>query len=136
MSRPFHIVLADDDNDDQFIIKEAIREYNVYQIEVTSVTNGEELLSYLSSSTLTPDLILLDINMPKVDGLQALEQVKANGKTKNIPVYMISTMHTPQRYDASMKLGARNYYTKPNKMDGYKQVIGEVLNDVMKTDNL
>jgi len=134
MAKPFHIIVADDDDDDQYIIKEAIKEINNEQITVTSVYDGLQLMDCLNKkglfakdSTGGADLILLDVNMPIVNGLKVLEQLKAIEKFRKIPVYVISTMRTIERVDTSMKLGANNFYTKPNHLEGYKHIIEEIL---------
>jgi CheY-like chemotaxis protein len=134
VGKPFHIVVADDDDDDQYIIKEAIKEINKDQIKITSVYDGIQLMDCLNKKGLFAtddygdvDLILLDVNMPIVNGLKALEQIKSIEKFRNIPVYVISTMRTIERVDTSMQLGASNFYTKPNHLDGYKHIIEEIL---------
>lgn len=134
MAKPFHIIVADDDDDDQYIIKEAIKEINSDQIKVTSVYDGIQLIDCLNKKGLfakdptgEADLILLDVNMPILNGLVALEQIKGNKNFKKIPVYVISTMRTIERVDTSMRLGANNFYTKPNHLEGYKNIIEEIL---------
>jgi CheY-like chemotaxis protein len=125
---------VDDDDDDQYIIKEAIKELNDKQIRVTSVYDGAQLIDCLNRKGIfktehegLPDLILLDINMPLVNGLKALELIKADERFRHIPVFVFSTMRTEERYDKSMHLGANNFYTKPNHLNGYKEIIEEIL---------
>ena len=64
--------------------------------------------------------------MPKVNGLEALEKIKAHPGHRSIPVYVLSTLRTPERYDRAMKLGAANFYTKPNLIEEYKEVMKEI----------
>src|SRR5690349_12318827 len=95
--KPIHILLADDDDDDQFIIKEAISEFNNEHIKVSSVYDGLQLIDFLSKkgafmNETFPDLILLDINMPIMNGIQALTQIKNNKEFRSIPICMISTL--------------------------------------------
>jgi CheY-like chemotaxis protein len=138
MSKPFHIIVADDDDDDQFIIKEAIKEFNNHQIQVTSVYDGSQLIDCLNKKGLfakenlgKTDLILLDINMPILNGLEALSKIKSDKTMKDIPVYMISTMRTIEKMDACLSLGASNFYSKPNHISGYKNIIEEIFTSTL-----
>jgi CheY-like chemotaxis protein len=137
MPKLFHIVVADDDDDDQFIIKEAIKELCPGHINVTSVYDGMQLLDCLNKKGLfnefegNPDLIILDINMPLMNGLEALETIKNSGTFKNIPVVMLSTLRTIERVDKSVALGALNFYTKPNNITEYKTILQEVLDNTL-----
>jgi CheY-like chemotaxis protein len=126
VDKSYHIVIADDDGDDQLIIQEAIRNFNAGQIRISPVYNGEELQALLEKADHSPNLILLDINMPKVNGLEALEKIKAHPDHRSIPVYVFSTLRTPERYNTAMKLGAANFYTKPNLIEEYKDVMKEI----------
>jgi CheY-like chemotaxis protein len=126
MNKAYHIIVADDDKDDQMVIEDAICSINPRQVRITHVYNGEQLCNFLNKTQDAPDLIILDINMPKVDGLVALEKIKSDPEHKSIPVYILSTLRTPQRYEKSMSLGAKNYYTKPNFMEDYKKVMTEI----------
>jgi CheY-like chemotaxis protein len=136
---PFHIVVADDDDDDQLIIKEAIKELNG-QIRTTSVYDGKQLLDCLNKKGLfaetsgNPDLIILDINMPILNGLDALKALKKHEKFKSIPVFMMSTMRTIERVDTSMSLGAMDYYTKPNHISAFKSILTKILDQTIYSD--
>jgi CheY-like chemotaxis protein len=112
--KPIHILLADDDDDDQFIIKEAISEFINEHITVSSVYDGLQLLDFLSkkgafSKESYPDLILLDINMPILNGIQALTQIKSNKEFRNIPICMISTLRTEEQQAQCRNLGALDW---------------------------
>jgi CheY-like chemotaxis protein len=91
---PKHIILyADDDQDDQLLIKQAFQKYD-NSIKVQSAFNGEEALTQLNNldaQQLHPCLIILDINMPKMNGKEALVKIRQSEKLKNIPVVLFST---------------------------------------------
>jgi CheY-like chemotaxis protein len=126
-----HIILADDDDDDQLIIRQAIKDFSNQYVHITCVKDGIELLKYLKENPdTTANAIILDINMPKMDGLEALEQIRISLR-KDIPVFMLSTLRTQDRYNKSMQLGAKNFYTKPNFSEGYREVIGEIFSAVI-----
>jgi len=137
MPGTFHIVVADDDDDDQFIIREALQELCAEQVVISSVYDGVQLLDCLNKKglfgreTKGPDLIILDINMPLMNGVEALENIKSNGSFRNIPVVMLSTLRTIERVDKCALLGALNFYTKPNNITDYKVIFQQVLDDTL-----
>ena len=139
--KPIHILLADDDDDDQFIIKEAISELINEHIKVSSVYDGLQLLDFLSkkgafSKESFPDLILLDINMPILNGIQALTQIKNSKDLRNIPICMISTLRTEEQQLQCRNLGALDFYSKPNHISDYKQIIEEIFARTIYAQNL
>lgn len=87
---PKNIYLADDDSDDIEIFRIAINEIDP-KTQITVLNNGEELLNQLGNSTELPDVIFLDINMPKINGLDALRIIKSTEVFNTIPVVMCST---------------------------------------------
>jgi CheY-like chemotaxis protein len=135
--KPIHIVVADDDDDDQFIIKEAISEFTDREITVTPVYDGAQLMDYLnkkscfsSDESRRPDLILLDINMPVVNGMEALQKLKDDPQFREIPVCMISTVRCDKHYTTCIGMGAVDFYSKPNHIGAYKNIIETIF---MKT---
>src|SRR5690349_20171020 len=97
VEQKYCILVADDDTDDQFMLKEAFSSLN-FDKEIRTVENGEELLDYLNlkgkyndSALPVPKLILLDLNMPKIDGRQCLRLIKANADFCKIPIIIFST---------------------------------------------
>jgi CheY-like chemotaxis protein len=138
--KPIHILVADDDDDDQFIIKEAISEFINEHITVSSVYDGLQLLDFLSkkgafSKESYPDLILLDINMPILNGIQALTQIKNNKEFRNIPICMISTLRTEEKQTQCRNLGALDFYSKPNHISDYKLIIEDIFSRTIYAQN-
>ncbi len=82
-------------------------------IEVDAVGTGEEALKYLNEATTKPDLVLLDILMPGIDGLSVLRSIKANANTKDIPVVMLTALAQESVVLQGIKLGAADYIRKP-----------------------
>jgi CheY-like chemotaxis protein len=128
----YSIVIADDDVDDQFLILKAIKEIN-NECHLITVENGLQLMdlllgkgSYAGKSAFKPDIILLDINMPILDGFAALEQIRSNEKLKNIPTYILSTSRSEIDKFKSNKLGANAFYSKPNQFSQLKAIIVEI----------
>lgn len=129
--RLLHIIIADDDSDDQLLAQQAIREIG-FEHNITSVYNGYELIDLLTKKeedgTLhLPDFILLDINMPMLNGFAALAQIRDNPELKNIPVYILSTSHSKGDMTLSRQLGANGFYTKPILFDQLKHILEEIV---------
>jgi CheY-like chemotaxis protein len=114
------ILMADDDAEDCLLVREALRESGRPHI-LRFVRDGEELLDYLcrrgeyesTRDAPMPDLILLDLKMPKMDGREALRELKADSRFKHIPVVVLTTSTDPQDVDVSYAIGVNSYVTKP-----------------------
>lgn len=124
--------MADDDEDDRLLTQDALAESRVLN-ELHFVEDGVELLEYLErkgkfeDKTVSPrpGLILLDLNMPRMDGREALEAIKGNSNLKGIPVVILTTSKQEEDMVKGYNLGAASYITKPVTFDG--------LVDLMKT---
>ncbi|MEM6752460.1 MAG: response regulator [Cyanobacteria bacterium P01_C01_bin.38] len=112
--------MADDDEDDCMLASEALIESNL-QHQLYVVKDGEELMDYLyrrgkysnSENTVLPGLILLDLNMPKKDGREALKEIKSNPEFKHIPVVILTTSKAQEDIQLSYYLGANSFIIKP-----------------------
>jgi len=129
-SQPVHILIADDDLDDCFLILEALRESQVNN-EVHFVHNGEELMDYLkrrkpytdASRHPLPGLILLDLNMPLKDGREALAEIKGDAQLRSIPVVILSTSAEEEDILFCYDLGGNTFISKPQSYSGLLEVI-------------
>jgi CheY-like chemotaxis protein len=129
---PIAILMADDDADDRLMAQEALEEARLAN-ELRFVTDGEELLDYLhrrgpyaeAGAAPAPGLILLDLNMPKKDGRQALKELKADPALRHIPVVVLTTSKAEEDILRTYDLGVNSFITKP--------VMFESLVDIMKT---
>lgn len=109
------ILLADDDPDDRAIIKDAM-EFLKAENVMCFAENGEEALSILHhdySPHHRPCLIILDLNMPRLNGTETLRKLKNDDRFKKIPVIIFSTSINPLEKEKCMLLGAHSYITKP-----------------------
>ena len=112
------ILLAEDDPDDRLLLQEALQEGRLAN-ELTCVEDGEELLDYLhqrgkwAGGAPRPGLILLDLNMPKLDGREALRAIKADPSLRQIPVVVLTTSKAEEDVLRSYDLGANSFITKP-----------------------
>jgi CheY-like chemotaxis protein len=122
--------MADDDPDDCLLTQEALEESQLIH-ELHFVNNGEELLDYLfhrgqyqpTDHSPRPDLILLDLNMPKKDGREALKDIKANPSLRQIPIVILTTSKTEEDIYRTYDLGASSFITKPVTFDALVQVM-------------
>lgn len=127
MSRDFRtvtILMADDDEDDRLLTRDALTESRVLN-DFHCVADGIELMKYLRREGLykdeelypAPSLILLDLNMPRLDGRGALEQLKSDPRLRSIPVIILTTSKAEEDMLRAYDLGAASYITKPVTFD-------------------
>jgi CheY-like chemotaxis protein len=121
------ILLIDDDPDEHLIISEAFKKISE-SIRIVAFESGESVLKQMAGDEMVAaDFILLDINMPRLDGFSVLKHLKSDSRTKKIPVYMFSTSSDPADKHKSKKLGAAGYYSKPGTLDGYAQMVTSII---------
>ncbi len=106
------IFLIDDDIDDQEFFLEAVKEVDP-DIECHLASSCDEGLELLNNSSVLPDYIFLDLNMPKVDGKKCLLELKKNARSKDIPVIIYSTSSLKKDIDETKAMGAVHFLTKP-----------------------
>lgn len=127
---PRNIFIADDDIDDRSIFAEALSELEP-NVLLTEFEDGLQLMNALHSESSIPDILFLDINMPKYTGLQCLEMMKATqSKFADIPVIILSTSNDPVTIQTAFDLGASFYAVKPASYNEIKFF----LDTVMKMD--
>lgn len=127
------ILLVEDDPEDQELTKRALRASKLRNLLVT-VNDGEQALDYLyrrgeyadPAKAPRPDLILLDLNMPKVDGRAVLKQVKQDADLRRIPVVILTTSSQEEDILRSYDLGVNSYVTKPVRMEGFAKAIRDL----------
>lgn len=136
------IVMADDDKDDCWLAKKAL-EKNRLANDLHFVHDGEELMDYLKkrgnysdpANSPRPGLILLDLNMPKKDGREALREIKADSDLKHIPIVILTTSKEEEDIYRSYELGANAFITKPvtfGTMVDVMQALGRFWFDIVE----
>ncbi|HQU90966.1 MAG TPA: response regulator [Pyrinomonadaceae bacterium] len=121
---PIIILMADDDADDRMLTRDALEESRVLN-ELRFVEDGEELMEYLTRNgkyanpedSPRPGLILLDLNMPKKDGREALKEIKSDPNLRRIPVVIMTTSQAEEDIFRSYDFGASSFITKPVTFD-------------------
>lgn len=129
-TRSITILMADDDEDDRLMTKEAFEEAKLVN-ELRFVEDGEELLDYLyhrgkytdPESFPRPGLILLDLNMPRKDGREALKDIKSDPDLRQIPIVVLTTSKAEEDIYRSYDLGVNSFITKPVSFEGMVFVI-------------
>lgn len=122
-----HIVIAEDDMDDADVITETFSN-NPNFSKVSLVANGEELLNYLKNdSNENPDVILTDINMPIIDGIEALQEILSNDELKNIPCFVYSTSINPSYKEKCDDMGVKAYLIKPYSFEAFAEIPKTIL---------
>ncbi len=119
------VVFADDDADDRLLLQEAFEENNL-TCTLDFVEDGVELLEYLKKNAAMPSLILLDINMPRKDGKQILEEIKTSAQWRHIPVVMFTTSKSPEDIRQCYDLGANSFIVKPSSFENLLSVTNTI----------
>jgi len=134
-NRKITILYAEDDSDHCLLLQKAFQEIDS-DYDIFFVPDGIELLQYLCkqgrylapASAPRPDLILLDLNMPRMDGRQALAEIKADPDLRSIPVVVFTNSHTQEDILRTYDLGGAGFIIKPLNFEGMREVV-KVLNE-------
>lgn len=123
---PIHILLADDDDDDRYFFRKTLEELS-FQTQFTTVEDGEKLMSYLlANSAKLPDVLFLDYNMPRKNGLECLISIKLNPKLQELPVIMYSTYVHEDLADMLYEHGAY-FYIRKTDLTELKKLLNMIL---------
>ena len=126
------ILIADDDADDRLFMQEALRQ-NGWNHEVRFVEDGEDLMNYLThqngftaDNAPFPSLILLDLNMPRKSGFQALTEIRGHSGLRRLPVVVMSTSSASGDVVKTYDIGVNSYIVKPNSFNRLVDVVGSL----------
>jgi CheY-like chemotaxis protein len=127
---PIVILLADDDEDDRMLTADALRQSKLAN-DFRTVGDGEDLMNYLHhrgkhappATSPRPGLVLLDLNMPRKDGREALREMKADPALRSIPVVILTTSRTEADVEGTYDIGANSFITKPVTFEGLVDVL-------------
>lgn len=121
------ILLAEDDEDDQALIQMALRRAN-YAKEIQIVNNGQEALDVLMNQRELPCLIILDLNMPMLDGIQTLQALTSLARFQQVPKVILTTSDSEENKEKSYYYGATDYFIKPNTLNELVATAQKILN--------
>ncbi len=135
---PFNLLLAEDNLPDALLVREAIRMENL-PLEVSIAPDGERAIDLIVTAENHPDapcphVLVLDINLPRIDGFEVLRRIRASEKFKNLPVMVVTSSDSPADRRQAAELGAR-YFRKPVTYDEFIK-IGAVLRQFMIDNGL
>ncbi len=136
--RELHILLADDDLDDSAFFEEAIIDLPV---TFDKVSNGGELMGLLSSKTSQkPDIIFIDLNMPRKSGMECVVEIKSSDELSKIPLVIISTSLETTMVIDLYEIGVNYYIQKPSEFKNLKRMIGKAItligNDALQPNSI
>jgi len=130
--RKISIIIADDCADDQNLIQDAFKIIDL-DIEHTAVFNGQQLLDlltstgvYASSYQYHPSAVILDLNMPVMNGLEALKIIRKQGENRNIPIFILHTARQDDQLNQCSSLGVQGIYTKPATFNALKIILESI----------
>lgn len=123
------VLLIEDDLGDQELTRRAL-EQDVIRADLRCVSDGEEAMDYLyrrgarnSTAAPRPDLVLLDLNLPNLDGRQVLKRIRADDNLRSIPVIILTTSSAEEDILRSYELGCNSFITKPVQVDSFINVV-------------
>jgi CheY-like chemotaxis protein len=134
LKRDHLILMAEDDADDRLLVRDAFTECGTSG-KVRFVADGEELVDYLLhrgkytklSESPRPDLILLDLNMPRKDGREALKEIRAHSELRRVPVVVFTTSRADTDIARVYELGANSFITKPAGFDALVATVNQLM---------
>lgn len=130
------IILVEDNPDDERLTIRALRRGNVAN-EILVAHNGEEALMMVLNANPLPSVVLLDLKLPKVDGLEVLRQIRANERTHLLPVVILTSSSEERDIIDSYNLGANSYVRKPVEIEKFTEAVRQlglywaVINEVL-----
>ncbi|WP_046006495.1 response regulator [Pseudoalteromonas rubra] len=132
-TKRINILMADDDEDDRLLTQDALQESRVLN-NLNFVQDGVELVAYLNNEAPfedktkhpRPSIILLDLNMPRMDGREALQKIKSNPTLRSIPVVILTTSKEEEDKLRGYDLGAASYISKPVNFDGLVELMRQL----------
>ena len=119
-----HILLVDDDQDDCELFGEALKDYDPL-LKLSCLNNSEDLIPSLEDKN--PDLVFLDVNMPRKNGFECLKEIRTNEKYDAIPIIMYSNTGRPEDINLAYNSGATVFIQKPSTYQGLVNALKDVL---------
>lgn len=126
---PGRILLVEDNDDDVALLQRALKKHGMYN-EVVRAKNGVQALEMLFGTGDTvvkiPSLVILDLKLPKLNGLDVLKAIRANGFTRGLPIIILTTSTEQEDIIESYNLGANSYIRKPVEFDKFLEAVGQL----------
>ncbi len=121
------ILLVEDDPDDIELMQEALKNVNIaYSMDI--ISQGDKVIPHLEMCKSFPNVIILDLNLPKLHGREILTLIKSISRFKHIPVAILTTASSQMEKDNCINCGANLFLTKPSTVEGFNQTIQAIVN--------
>src|SRR3954453_9714560 len=134
MKKTLEILLVEDDIDDVDLLKDALLENNVeYQMEV--IMEGDKVFKYLEAVETLPEIIVMDLNLPKTSGKEILQEIKSNFTLTQIPIVVLTTSSSREDIEYCNKMGISKFITKPATLEGWNNTIHSILHVANSSKN-
>jgi CheY-like chemotaxis protein len=136
MNSSITILLAEDNPGDVFLVRRALEKHGLEAVELVVVEDGQAALRYIErvdadDAEVSPDLALLDLNLPRATGSRILLRIRQSRRFREIPIIIVTSSDSPMDRDAASKLGATEYFQKPGDLAGYMQ-LGRIVSDALR----
>lgn len=125
MSKTVYCLLVDDDPDDQELFKYAVQKVGT-PVELTVADDGVHALELLNNEQFSPDIIFMDLNMPRLNGLECISEIKKMERLSAVPLYIFSTAHEYQNNIDIKRLGVDRYVEKPSNVLDLVPMLSEI----------
>ena len=127
------ILLAEDNDGDVFLVRRALEKRGISH-ELVVAHNGEQALDWLDSTEtmqLAPELILLDLNLPRIDGAQLLSHIRKSDRFSRTPVIVLTSSDSPKDRQMALELGANLYFRKPTDLKSFMD-LGRIVEETLR----
>lgn len=128
MAKKLSLLIVDDDADDRKLFMEAVKEVDE-KIKCLTAKDGQQALELLRTSVVLPDLIFLDLRMPRINGKKCLVEIKNDERLKHIPVYIYTTSREVTESEELQKLGAVHFISKPSNHEEVYYILSLLLEE-------
>ena len=126
MNQELFVLLVEDDPDDVELMHQALADNNVrYSLEL--ISQGDKVIPFLESCKKFPDVVILDLNIPKLHGREVLKKIKASSSLSSIPVAILTTASSSMERENCLTLGADVFITKPSSVQGFNDMVHSIL---------
>jgi CheY-like chemotaxis protein len=126
MSANIRILLIEDDQDDIYLLKEAIKE-NGLNAEFDILMQGNKIIDWVDQNSTMPDLVILDLNLPKMHGRDVLCHIKQHWRFKTVPVMVLTTSSQLSDKEFCLQNGASKFMSKPSTSEGFKELVQTIV---------
>jgi CheY-like chemotaxis protein len=120
------ILLIEDDGDDIDLLREAFAMNNV-NCQIDVVTEGDKAMPYLDEAHELPDVIVMDLNLPKLHGREIMKEIKSREQLSAVPLVVLTTSSMQDDIDFAYSMGVNQYITKPNTIEGFNSTVHAIV---------